>query len=242
MRNLSGKIALVTGSATNLGHAIAVDLAQQKINVAIHYHKSKKEALRTLQEVNKLSRGFAFQADLTDQQLVMQMFKSVKEKLGNIDILINLIGNFIYQPIDKTDFRKFRDVIESNLYSSFLCCQNALPEMKRKKWGRIINFGCVGAESLTVRKNTTPYYIAKTGVIMLTRVLAYEYAKYNITVNSVSPGILKTSIVKTKTPSGRLADFSDIINIINFLLKEESNYINGANIEVSGAWRPGFEG
>ena len=172
MRNLSGKIALVTGSATNLGHAIAVDLAQQKINVAIHYHKSKKEALRTLQEVNKLSRGFAFQADLTDQQLVMQMFKSVKEKLGNIDILINLIGNFIYQPIDKTDFRKFRDVIESNLYSSFLCCQNALPEMKRKKWGRIINFGCVGAESLTVRKNTTPYYIAKTGVIMLTRVLA----------------------------------------------------------------------
>ena len=76
---------------------------------------------------------------------------------------------------------------------------------------------------------------------MLTKILAAEYAKYHITVNSVSPGILKTSIVKTKTPQGRYADFHDIINAINFLLREESGYISGANLEVAGGWRPGME-
>ena len=113
--------------------------------------------------------------------------------------------------------------------------------MKKKKWGRIINFGCVAADSLTVRKNTTPYYIAKTGVIMLTKVLAYEYAKFAITVNSVSPGILKTSVAKPPTPSGGYAQFEDIENAINFILSPASGYLNGANIEVAGGWRPGIE-
>ena len=113
--------------------------------------------------------------------------------------------------------------------------------MKKKKWGRIINFGCAAADSITIRERTTPYYIAKTGVIMLTKVLAYEYAHYGITVNSVSPGILKTSITKPPTPSGKYAQFEDILNAVNFLLKTESNYINGANIEIAGGWRPGFK-
>ena len=240
MSHLSGKIALVTGSAKNLGKAIAINLANQKMSVAIHYHQSKNEAGQTLHQISQYSQAAVFRADLTDEIQVARMINRINKKLGTVDILINTIGNFIYQSIDKTDFARFRSVIESNLYSAFLCCQAVLPEMKRKKWGRIINFGSVSAETLTVRKNTTPYYIAKTGVIMLTKVLAYEYAGYNITVNSVSPGILKTSTVKTDLPARRFADFSDIINALNFLLKEESGYINGANLEVSGAWRPGF--
>ena len=236
------KIALVTGSAKNLGKAIALDLAKQGFTVALAYLNSQKEAKQTLKKINRISRGEIFRADLKDNRQVKNLIKQINLKLGSVDILINLIGNFIYTPINKTSFDKFKDVIESNLYSTFLCCQAVLPQMQKRKYGRIINFGCVGAESLTVRKNTTPYYIAKSGVIMLTKVLAYEYAKYNITVNSVSPGILNTSVVKTKTPTNRFTDFSDIQNAINFLLKEDSAYINGANIEVSGAWRPGFEG
>lgn len=240
MNNSNEKIALVTGSSKNLGRSIALNLAKQSINVVIHYHTSKKEAQKTLQEVKKYSHGILVKADLTNPKEISSMVRFIELNLGSVDILINLVGNFIFEPISQTSFEKFKDTIESNLYSTFLCCQKVLPKMVKKKWGRIINFGCVAAESLTVRKNTTPYYIAKTGVIMLTKVLAYEYAKYNITVNSVSPGILKTSVVKTKTPSGRYADFSDIINAVNFLLKEESGYINGANIEVAGGWRPGF--
>lgn len=240
MHNLNNKIALVTGSAKNLGRAIAIDLAKQGTKIVIHYHHSKKEAQKTLAEVKKYSGGIIVSADVTNPNEVSAMVRTTQQQLGSIDILINLVGNFIFEPITITKFEKFKDVIESNLYSTFLCCNETLPLMQKKKWGRIINFGCTGAENITIREKTTPYYIAKTGVIMFTKVLAYEYAKYGITVNSISPGILETSIAKPSTPTGRNASFEDIINAINFLLKEESNYINGANIEVAGAWRPGF--
>lgn len=237
---LKGKIALVTGSAKNLGRAIAVELAKQDIKVAIHYHTNEKKAQQTLKEIRRYSNGVMVKADLINQKDAVTMFRYIVTKLGNVDILINLVGNFIFEPITTTTFEKFKDVIKSNLYSTFLCCQAVLPHMKKGGWGRIINFGCVGAESITIREKTTPYYIAKTGVIMLTKVLAYEYAKYGITINSISPGILETSVAKPKTPSGKYAQFIDIINVINFIIKEESSYINGANIEVAGGWRPGF--
>ncbi|MBI4067271.1 SDR family oxidoreductase [Candidatus Gottesmanbacteria bacterium] len=240
MNIVNNKIALITGASKNLGRAIAIDLAKQGAKVAIHYHSSEKEAKETLKEVKKYSQGIIVEGDITNKREVSSIVRTIGTKLGNTDILINLVGNFIYEPITTTNFAKFRDVIESNLYSTFLCCKEALPSMKKKKWGRIINFGSVGAESLTIREKTTPYYIAKTGVIMLTKVLAYEYAKYGITINSISPGILETSITKPPTPSGKFAQFGDITNAINFLLKEESSYINGANIEVAGGWRPGF--
>ncbi|OGG14831.1 hypothetical protein A2773_07055 [Candidatus Gottesmanbacteria bacterium RIFCSPHIGHO2_01_FULL_39_10] len=240
MNNLKGKTALVTGSAKNLGRAIVIDLAKQGAKIAIHYQSSEKEAKDTLKEIQKYSKGIVIKANLTHPKDISSIYQTIHNKLGNVDILINLVGNFIYEPITTTSFEKFRDVIESNLYSTFLCSQEALPSMQKKKWGRIINFGCVGAESITIREKTTPYYIAKTGVIMLTKVLAYEYAKYGITINSISPGILETSIAKPPTPSGRFVQFTDITNAINFLLKEESSYINSSNIEVSGGWRVGF--
>lgn len=241
MNQLAGKVALVTGAANNLGRAIAVHLAKQNIKVAVHYHTSKRDAQKTLSEVIKYSSGLTVQTDLKDPEEVSSMVRTIELELGSIDILINLVGNFIYQPITQTSFDEFRDVLESNLYSTFLTCQHLLPQMKKGKWGRVINFGCVGADSVTVRKKTTPYYIAKTGVIMLTKVLAYEYAKYGITINSVSPGILETSIAKPSTPTGIYAQIKDILNAIDFLLKEESGYINGANLEVAGGWRPGFK-
>jgi NAD(P)-dependent dehydrogenase (short-subunit alcohol dehydrogenase family) len=241
MKPLSGKIALVTGAERNLGRAIGIDLARQGAQVAVHYYKSKEAAKKTLREVEKYTRGHLVRADLKRENEVISLFHRVNQALGgSVDILVNLIGNFIYKPIEKVSFLQFRDCIESNLYSVFLCCRRVFPAMQKKKWGRIVNFGCVGAETLTVRKKTTPYFIAKTGVIMLTKVLAYAYAKDGITINCVSPGILTTSKVKLKTPTGKKANFEDIINVINFLLKEKSRYINGANVEVAGGWRPGF--
>lgn len=240
MNDLKGKTALVTGAAKNLGRSIAIHLATKGAKVAVHYHTNKVEAEKTLSEVNRYSGGISVNGDVTDSDQVNTLFDTVEKKLGTVEILINLVGNFIYEPISLTSLNMFRDVIESNVYSSFLCGKRALPGMVTRNWGRIINFGCAGAESITIREHTTPYYIAKTGVIMLTKILAADYAKCGITVNTISPGILKTSIVKLPTPSGRTANFEDILNAIDFLVKDESNYINGANIEVSGGWRPGI--
>lgn len=240
MKQSNKHIALIAGGAKNLGAAIAIDLAKKGISVAIHYHASKQEAQKTLREVQRYSSGCIVTGDVSNPDDVHALFANAEKELGPIDVLVNLVGNFIYEPITGMEFEKFRDVIESNLYGTFLCSQRALPNMQEKKWGRIINFGCVAAESITVRKNTTPYYIAKTGVIMLTKAFAYEYAKDGITVNSISPGILETSIAKSPTPSGTFAQFSDITNAMDFLLKNESGYVNGATIEVAGGWRPGF--
>lgn len=240
-KQLAGKIVLVTGSGKNLGRYLAISLAKKGARVAVHYHHSHDEAEKTLSLIKKSSTGAIFQADLSQEKEVALLFRNIRKKLGPVDILVNLIGNFIYLPFSGTTFTKFKDVIESNLYSTFLCCRKVLPYMKKKKWGRIINFGCVAADSLTVRKNTTPYYIAKTGIIMLTKVLAYEYAKDGITVNSISPGILKTSVAKPPTPTGGYAQFEDIENAVNFILSPASGYVNGANIEVAGGWRPGIE-
>lgn len=239
MSNLKNKTALITGGAKNLGRAICIDLAKQGATVIVHYHTSKKEAKDTLKEIKKYSDGQIIKADITNPKEVSSMFQKIKK----VDILINLVGNFIFEPITKTSFEKFRDIIESNLYSTFLCSQKVLPYMKKKRWGRIINFGCAAADAITIRKNTTPYYIAKTAVIMLTKVLAYEYAKYGITINSISPGIMPTSVTKPKSQfaqSTQLVQFSDITHAINLLLKEDSSAINGANIEISGGWRPGY--
>lgn len=240
MNNLTGKTALVTGSAKNLGRAIAIDLAKQGAKVAINYHTDQIEAGITLKEVQKYSKGIMVQADICSQKEVFSMIEKTTKEIGSIDILINLVGNFIYEPIANTTFEKFRNTIETNLYSVFLTSKYVLPGMVKKNWGRIINFGNVGAENIQVREKTTPYLIAKTGVIMLTKLLAHEYTRYGITVNSISPGILETSMAKPPTPTEKYIQLQDILNAVNFFLSEESSSVNGANLEVAGGFRLGF--
>lgn len=252
--NLSKKTALVTGSAKGLGAAIVKALARVGAKVVVHYRKSKKEAEKTLAEVKKYSpKSFMVSGDLTKEEEVSRMFSQIFAKVEKVDILINLVGNFIYKPLRQTSFREFKDVWESNLYSLVLCSREVLPKMRKQSWGHIINFGSVGCERILLRPNTTPYYISKTGVYLLTKMMAYEEARYGIRINMISPGVLPTSVIKPARfagqasqagekladfPAGRQASFEDIINAIFFLLSQQSSYIIGANIEVAGGWSP----
>lgn len=233
--DLTGKVALVTGSAKGVNAAIAIELAKLGANVIIHYRKSKSDANKTYQTIKQYNKNVLLvRGDITNENNVRSIINKIERKFGRIDILINGVGNFIFKPMNKTSSDEFRDVIESNLYSVFYMCKNVLPLMRKHKYGQIINFGNVSAQHLPTRPNTTLYMIAKAGVISLTRILAQEEAKNGITVNAISPGILETSVVKLKTPIGRPATFADIINAVMFLLKPESSYITGANIEISG--------
>ncbi|MBM2826212.1 MAG: short-chain dehydrogenase/reductase [Dehalococcoidia bacterium] len=233
--NLTGKVALVTGSAKGLGAAMAIALASHGAKVAVHYRTSKKEAEETVQAIEKYVEGpLLVQGDVTDEKDAQRLIATVTETFGRLDILVNNVGNFLFKPMEETESWEFRDVIESNLYSVFYMTKAGLPIMREQRYGRIISFGNVGAEKLPIRPNTTPYFIAKAGVLTLTKILAQEEAKWGITINAISPGILETSQVTLPVPIGRAAAFSDIINALLFLLKEESSYITGANIEVSG--------
>ncbi len=239
MLNLSGKIAVITGSNRGLGRATAIELAKRGAIVVLNYRKSKAPAQKVLAEVRKFSpKSILIKADVTNEAEVKRMFAQIFRKFRRVDILINNVGNFTFKKIHEHKHSEFRDVIESNLYGTFLCSLAVLPKMRAQKYGKIINIGCAACDRITIREHTTPYYIAKTGVYMLTRAMAAEEAKHGIKINMVSPGILETSIVKQKVPMGRLAKHKDIINAILFLLDESSSYIIGANIEVSGGWTP----
>jgi len=231
------KVALVTGSAKDVGADIAVSLAREGYTIVVNYLKSKKEAESTLKKIKKYSKkSIAIQSDVSDQKSVKNLFKKIIDTYGGIDVLINTVGNFIFKTLPQTSFIEFDDIIKNNLHSVFLCCQAAFPHMKKQRYGRIINFGCVGCDRVVVRQNTTPYYIAKTGVFILTKAFAAEYGKYNINVNMISPGVIETSNYQRKTPKGRPAKKKDIANAIQFLLSDKAEYVSGANLEVSGAW------
>ena len=237
---MDGKVIIITGCARGLGHHLALAMGKQGSTIVGHYHKSKKAAIslgETLRTMNPKSR--MFQANLRNEQETRTMFKKIISTYKRIDVLINLVGNFSYKPFEKVTLEDWNDVIETNMTSAFHTSKLVIGQMKRQKSGIIINFGCAGADRMTIREMTTPYYIAKTAVLQLTKIIAKTYAPYGIRVNAISPGILKTSIAKVDNiPSGRYADFDDIANAVQFILSPSSEYLNGANIEVAGGWIP----
>ena len=240
MLNLSGKVAVITGANKGLGKAVALEFAKRGAIVILNYRKSKKAAESSLKEVRKHSpKSILVKADVTKEKEAGKMFNTIYKKFGRIDILMNNVGNFVYRNFIETTNAEFRDVLDSNIYGTLYCSRAALEIMRQQKSGNIINVGCASCDRIVIRKKTTPYYLAKTGVYMLTKLMAMGEAKYGVRVNMVSPGILETSITKEKVPAGRYATFQDIINAILFLLDEKSTYINGANIEVAGGWVPG---
>lgn len=229
------KVILITGATKGLGRAIAIHFAKKDYSVVINYHSNETEAKKVLDEVHKFSKNsIVVQADVTSEKDVSKMFDQITRKFGRFDVLINNVGNFIYKPLAETSPDEFGSVINNNLQSVFLCSKYALPIMRKNNFGRVISFGSAGADRMLVRKFTTPYYIAKTGILLMTKAFAMEEAKNGITFNAISPGILESSVVKHQTPIGRDAKFDDIINAIDFLIKSESEYVNGANLEVAG--------
>ncbi len=236
------KVAVVTGGAKGLGADIVRFLASDDYCVVIHYRKSKKEAEELLGEILADSPdSFIVGADLVRENDVKRMFEEIIKKTGRVDLLVNNVGDFIYKPFGKTTNSEFRDLLESNIYSALYCSRRALDIMRAQKSGQIVNIGAVGAERLIIRENSMPYFLGKTGVYVLTKTMAWEEAKNGIRINMISPASMKTDIFdKSDFPMGREARHSDVVSALRFLTSDSAYYINGANIEVAGAFVPGM--
>lgn len=237
------KVALVTGSAKGLGKHLALFLAKNDFAVIVHYRKSRKLAEGLLRNLQKISANSSIVAgDVTDAGDVEKIFRQIEKKYARVDLLVNNVGNFIYKDFSKTTFEEFTDIFESNVYSAYLCSLRVLKLMRKQKNGHIINIGVVGADSLTVREKSTPYFIAKNALYFLTKAIAHEEAKFGIHVNMISPASLKTDIFSSSDfPMGRSAKYEDVANVLLFLLSRNAYYINGANIEVAGGFIPGLD-
>src|SRR3990167_3990736 len=206
------KVAVVTGSAKGLG-------------------KKKK----------KSPRSITVSGDLTDEKQVKSMFDQISRVFGRVDLLVNNAGNFLYKEFSKTTNSEFRDVVESNIYSALFCSRAVLPKMRKQKSGHIINIGTVGADKIQILEKSTPYYMAKTALYSLTKIMAWEEAQNGIHVNMISPASLETDIFKAGDfPMGRSANYDDVVKVLKFLTGDDAYYINGANIEVAGGFIAGM--
>lgn len=233
MSDFSDKIILITGGAKNLGAATAQAFAELGAKVIVNYRQSHptRELIKKVDAI--------FQADVTSEKDVQRLEDFIKKKYSRLDVLINNVGGFLYKPIVKTTPQEFLQILENNIISTHLATASLLPLLKKSRAPVIINIASAGAGEMATPEKTTPYYIAKTGVLMLTKLYARELAKHKIRVNAVSPGILQSSVVNGRpTPLGRYAKFSDVTRAILWLSDPRNEYITGANVEVSGGWRP----
>lgn len=234
---------MVTGSAKGLGRAIALALASSGYTIVVHFRKSNNEAKKVLSQIKKKAPlSIALQADLTDESQVSQMFRQIFKQFKQVDLLVNNVGNFLYKKLSQTTSSEFRDIIESNLYSAFYCSRAVLPFMRKAQRGQIINIGVVSTGSLTITEKLALYFMAKNALYVISKAVAHEEAKYGIRINMISPVSLDTDILKSSDfPMGRSAKYEDVVKTLKFLISDDAYYINGANIEVAGAFIVGVD-
>lgn len=239
--DLTGRTALVTGSAAGIGRGIALSLAEAGAAVAIHYHSSEAEAQATAEEARE--RGApavtTVQADVTNPDSVDLAFDAIEADLGPVDVLVNNVGDFQPTHWAEQSIDDWRRVYETNLVGTMCCARRALPEMRENEWGRIVNVGYASAEKGLVAAKNFPYFAAKAGVLMFTRMLAAETQSDGITVNAVSPYVVETSDeFPADAPRGRWATIDDLAQVVRFFCSAGSEYISGENVEVDGGWLP----
>ena len=247
--NLSGKTALITGGGRGIGLAIAKGLAEHGADVAIVARtKEQIEAAARQIHADTGKNSWAFPYDLGDIEGIADFFESVIAETKGIDILVNCAGTTIRGPAEDVDLKTWNQVIEVNLTSAFVLSQAFCRHRKQEgKAGRIINIGsltCHGA-----RPTTAAYASSKGGLLMLTKTLAVEWAKYNINVNAIGPGYIATELteplrtdedlnrwVLSKTPLARWGQPDDLIGTAVLLASRAGEFITGQIIYVDGGW------
>jgi len=238
--DLDGRTALVTGSAKGLGREFLLALSACGADVAVHYRTSEDAATEVADSARAAGVDVTtVQADVTDPDDVDAMFEAVENDLGVVDVLVNNVGAFAPEHWAAIDFETWNTVLETNLNGTVLCSKRALPGMREQESGRIVNVGYASAERALASAKNFPYFVAKTGVLMFTRMLAADTADDGITVNAVSPYVVENSNeFPDDLPRGRPASYEDMIQPLLFFVGPDSDYVSGANVEVSGGWLP----
>jgi 3-oxoacyl-[acyl-carrier protein] reductase len=238
--DLSGRTALVTGSAKGIGRELLLSLADCGAAVAVHYNTSADEAESVAEQARDHGvETTTVQGDVTDPAAVDELFEAVEAELGGVDVLVNNVGAFAPSHWEDISFGTWNRVLETNLNGTYLCAKRVLPGMREREWGRIVNIGYASADRLLVSPQNFPYLVAKAGVVMFTRMLAADTQDDGITVNAVSPYVVENSeVFPDSLPRGRPAKFEDMAQAVRFFLESESGYLSGQNVAVDGGWRP----
>ena len=243
MDELAGQVAVVTGSARNIGRAIAEALADAGAAVIVNARSSKTEVEEVAAGiVARGGRARAVMADVADPSAARQLVETAAAEFGRLDILVNNAALRKDGPLEEIPYEEWREVLAVILDAPFLCSQAAVPHMKRIGAGTIVNIGGVGGHvGVSHRAHVAA---AKSGVAGLTRAFAAELAASNITVNCISPGHIHTARTgelpahfrQRPVPLGRAGRPNEIADLARYLAGPSGRFITGQVIHVNGGW------
>ena len=237
MTELSGKVALVTGSSRGIGRAVAIGLAKAGADVAVNFLKNEKEARITLEQINAAGRqGILLQADVSKAGDITGMVGTLENELRAVDSLVNNGAIARPQSMDEIMESDWDQVLDMNLKSVFLVTQAIVPGMRKRRWGRIINIS--SGASQTGGIVGLHYSASKAGLEGLTRAYAAQLVKEAVTVNAVAPSLIETDMIrgleikKERLPMGRLGRPEEVAEAVVFLAGNA--YTTGQTLYLNG--------
>ena len=240
----AGKTILVTGGSRGIGRAAALRLASEGARVGVNYVARRDKADEVVCEIAAAGgAAVAVQGDVTSPEQVQRMVQETRTAFGPIDMLVHSAGLSILEKAEDVTFETWRQVMSVNLDGTFHVIHALQDEMIARKFGRIVLLSSIAA--LRERKNQVHYSAAKAGVIAMARCLAEAWAMHNIRINTICPGLIETDMGKlmspeatqyviANTPMGRLGTPEEIAAAIRFLLSDESSFMTGQSLVVSG--------
>jgi 3-oxoacyl-[acyl-carrier protein] reductase len=243
MLNLEGRVAIVTGGAQGIGRATVMALAERGASIGLANIRCEKLD-STIKELEDMGRKvLKLCVDVTDVEAVQEMVEQTVATWGKIDILVNNAGITKDNLVMRMKTAEWEAVLKTNLDGAFYCIRAVLPTMVRQRYGRIINIASVVAQAGNVGQAN--YIASKAGIIGLTKAVAAEVAKRNITVNAIAPGFINTPMteglppeVKEKMlsmiPMGRMGNDCEVAHGVLFLASPEASYITGHVLNING--------
>lgn len=234
------RVVLIAGATGHLGRAVAKRLSQDFTKIALHFFKNEETASKLEAEITASGKSARiFQADLSTEAGAGKLIQEVQQQFGRLDVLVNMPGAIRTKPWDELTQADWEEIFRSNLESAYFCLKYALKLMREQKWGRIINIGFHLVEHLGSFPGVTPYAVAKTGLLILTRTAAVAEVGNNITVNMVSPGLIEGGELPSglKFKEGQIGKPEDVAEAVAFLASEKASRITGINLIVAGTWK-----
>ena len=246
--DLKGKVFLVTGSGRGLGAELARAASREGARVVLNCRSEILRAEALCTELGKTgATARAFKADVTDPGAAQLLVEETLKAFGRVDVLVNTVGAFEWKAVMETEPSEWRAVMASNLDSAFLMARFVLPSMREHRFGRIVNFGEVGADRTATHAKLAAWSAAKAGVIAFSKALALEEARHGITVNVVCPGMLEegreggrradlqtNAGLGDRVPVGRSGRAADVARAVLFFASPAADFVTGQVLAVAG--------